>query len=244
MTRGSNEGKRECQRRDERESEERGGEERQARAGALPSTGREGGAPVPLLRSTRSPNTTRRRSNLFPEREATSRALKSCSCLVFRNTRRFRLGRERDGRGRDGRGGRECDRGRGGVTESHSSCTHRLRVRLAQSSSSRSARPTPWTSSGSGRGAKCRRQPRPGGEPRVAQPPLPVRAAQPAQFCAINIAQNCAGVSPHCSQWRIFGCRRASRGRCVSYESGSWATSAWWHVLASARKRAGVRRAE
>ena len=45
-------------------------------------------------------------------------------------------------------------------------------------------------------------------------------------------------------QLRIFGCRRASRGRCVSYESGSWATSAWWHVLASARKRAGVRRAE
>ena len=244
MTRGSNEGKRECQRRDERESEERGGEERQARAGALPSTGREGGAPVPLLRSTRSPNTTRRRSNLFPERETTSRALKSCSCLVFRNTRRFRLGRERDGRGRDGRGGRECDRGRGGVTESHSSCTHRLRVRLAQSSSSRSARPTQWTSSSSGRGAKCRRQPRPGGSHASRNRPCLCERRRLRNSASIKATQNCAGVSPHCSQWRIFGCRRASRGRCVSYESGSWATSAWWHVLASARKRAGVRRAE
>ena len=83
MTRGSNEGKRECQRRDERESEERGGEERQARAGALPSTGREGGAPVPLLRSTRSPNTARRCSNLFPgEREAASRAVVSSMSRV------------------------------------------------------------------------------------------------------------------------------------------------------------------
>ena len=66
-----------------KESEERGGEERQARAGALPSTGREGGAPVPLLRSTRSPNTARRCSNLFPgEREAASRAVVSSMARV------------------------------------------------------------------------------------------------------------------------------------------------------------------
>ena len=66
-----------------KESEERGGEERQARAGALPSTGREGGAPVPLLRSTRSPNTARRCSNLFPgEREAASRGVVSSMARV------------------------------------------------------------------------------------------------------------------------------------------------------------------
>ena len=180
----------------------------------------------------------------FRREEATSRALKSCSCLVFRNTRRFRLGRERDRRGRDGRGGRECDRGRGGVTESHSRCWRRCvcgwrcrqaRARLAQHRGRVRAAGE----------ARCRGEPRPGGprrEPRVAQPPL--RRTTLRNSAQPKAAQNCAGVSPHCSQWRIFGWRRASRGRCGSYESGSWATSAWWHVLASARKRAGVRRAE
>ena len=69
--------------RDERERQHPDREERQARAGALPSTGREGGAPVPLLRSTRSPNTARRCSNLFPgEREAASRAVVSSMARV------------------------------------------------------------------------------------------------------------------------------------------------------------------
>ena len=206
-----------------KESEERGGEERQARAGALPSTGREGGAPVPLLRSTRSPNTTRRRSNLFPEREATSRALKSCSCLVFRNTRRFRLGRERDGRGRDGRGGRECDRGRGGVTESHSSCTHRLRVRLAQSSSSRSARPTPWTSSGSGRGAKCRRQPRPGGSHASRNRPC---------LCERRSLRNSAR----------YLSRRIAQASAPTAHNGAFSDVGVPHAAGASRTRAGVGR--
>ena len=177
----------------------------------------------------------------FRREEATSRALKSCSCLVFRNTRRFRLGRERDRRGRDGRGGRECDRGRGGVTESHSRCWRRCvcgwrcrqtRARLAQhrgrvraAGEARNAAESLAQAGATRRATALRRT-------------TLRNSAQP------KAAQNCAGVSPHCSQWRIFGCRRASRGRCGSYESGSWATSAWWHVLASARKRAGVRRAE
>ena len=180
----------------------------------------------------------------FRREEATSRALKSCSCLVFRNTRRFRLGRERDRRGRDGRGGRECDRGRGGVTESHSRCWRRCvcgwrcrqaRARLAQHR-------------GRVRAAGEARMPR-RASPRGAQAGATRRATALSAphseiLRSLRAAQNCAGVSPHCSQWRIFGCRRASRGRCVSYESGSWAASTWWHVLASARKRAGVRRAE
>ena len=91
MTRGSNEGKRERQHRDKRKSEERGGEERQARTAPFPSTEREGSAPVPLLWSTRSPDTARAFSR-ERERESPPRALLDGSrrCLVFRNTHRSR----------------------------------------------------------------------------------------------------------------------------------------------------------
>ena len=159
----------------------------------------------------------------FRREEATSRALKSCSCLVFRNTRRFRLGRERDRRGRDGRGGRECDRGRGGVTESHSRCWRRCvcgwrcrqaRARLAQHRGRVRAAGE----------ARCRGEPRPGGprrEPRVAQPP-----------CG----------APHSEILRSLRLRRIAQASAPTAHNGAFSDVGVPHAACASRTRAGVGR--
>ena len=42
-------------------------------------------------------------------------------------------------------------------------------------------------------------------EPRVAQPPcMPAELRAACASAQLKAAQNCAGVSPHCSQWRVF----------------------------------------
>ena len=159
----------------------------------------------------------------FRREEATSRALKSCSCLVFRNTRRFRLGRERDRRGRDGRGGRECDRGRGGVTESHSRCWRRCvcgwRCRQARA-----------------RLAQHRGRVRAAGEARMP------RRASPRGPQAGATRRATALSAPHSEILRSLKLRRIAQASAPTAHNGAFSDVGVPHAAGAARMRAGVGR--